>query len=184
MQNIRRDLYKAKLREGQLFNSPKKAKPTTYNKSLAEKHRIQSAIDTQAFICSNLEHQYGDITTTPGGACTAASSFFASPQDNSSPFAKKRCITHPYQKKERTVDYNFPDTSMDGELARALNMAETPNNTTIATTTNHTNLKVMIESKVEDTTGRKTSGETPEDYDNGGYDEEGEKDPNLNGSIC
>ena len=75
---------------------------------------------------------------------------------------------------------------MDGELARALEMTQTPSNATITTTTNHANLKVIIESKVEDTTkaGRKTSGETQEDYDNGGSDEEGENNLNLNGSNC
>ena len=88
LQNLRRDLYKAKLREVQLFNSLKKVK-ANYNKSLAEKHRIQSAIDNQAFICSNLEHQYGEFTMTPESACTVASSFSTSPQDHTSPLAKK-----------------------------------------------------------------------------------------------
>ena len=74
---------------------------------------------------------------------------------------------------------------MDGEIARALEMTQTPNNTTITTTTNHANLKVMIESRVEDTNaGEKTSGETPEDYDNGGINEETENDLNLDESNC
>ena len=168
----------------QLFNSLKKVK-ANYNRSLAEKDRIQLAIDNQDFICSNLEDQYGDLTTTPGSACTAASPYFTFPRDNSSPLSKKRCIRNPYQKKPSTVDYNFPDASMDSEIARALEMTQTPNNTTITTTTNHANLKVMIESKVEDTkAGGKTSGETPEDYDNGGLNEEDENDLNHDGSNC
>ena len=74
---------------------------------------------------------------------------------------------------------------MDGEIARALEMTQTPNNTTITTTTNHATLKVIIESKVEDTkAGGKTSGETPEDYDNEGLNEEHENDLNLDGRNC
>ena len=88
LQDLRRDLYKAKLREVQLFNSLKKVK-ANYNKYLAEKDRIQSAIDNQDFICSNLEHQYDDLTTTPGSACTEASPYFTFPQDNSFPLSKK-----------------------------------------------------------------------------------------------
>ena len=43
----------------------------------------------------------------------------------------------------------------------------------------------MIENKVEDTkAGGKTSGETPDDYDNGGLNEEDENDLNLDGSNC
>ena len=41
----------------------------------------------------------------------------------------------------------------------------------------------MIESNVEDIkAGGKTSGETPEDYDNGGSNEEDENDLNLDAS--
>ena len=123
LQNLRRDLHKAKMREMQLFNSLKKVK-ANYNRSLAEKDRIQLAIDNQDFICSNLEDQYGDLTTTPGSACTAASPYFTFPRDNSSPLSKKRCMRNPYKKKPGTVDYNFPDASMDSEIARALEMKQ------------------------------------------------------------